>query len=348
MLGGPVTIHFHLAIIFNQMKSAQNKIRCLFLLLAWVMCIDTTNGQTVFWLSNTPPAWRHKTIVSNGMHKISAEPKKRGQTQIVQWLREGSSVELSPYVSAFQTDTSMLFDPDGHSIELLEKTDSLGTEFAFINDKEGFYHLFFRHQSLQSDTLFYSCAYREILNHSCRNGHASELKYIPYRIFPEKVPFQIVRERVKGEDLHYFIKSGESITFKVLLDGQPQKNALLHFYSQKGWYKSSKTDENGSATFEVIEDYFDDWHVFDNDKIQNFIVKANYTIEQPGYLQTEPYQYRSYSATYSEAYRPAKIMYMSGIWGVIVFLTGLAFAALAVFLHRRKYNRLKKYLHEKA
>lgn len=310
-----------------------------------LMMFSLQTGAQI-WISNSAPKESSSKVALTGMHKLSTLRGKRGSTKVIQWLRSGSSVEESLFSQADSSAVLLLFDPQKQKIAVETIADHNSSAFVFNNTDEGFYNLFYLTEKVHNDNLQIACASREILNHSCRNGHAKELKYIPYKTFADDIPMQIVRERTKADDLHYFVTSGESVTFRVLIDGKPAEDVKMTFVTQKGWKKVLFTDDAGIASFEIIQDYFTNWNVFDVKKIHNYLLIAEKTFAETGIHQQNAFTHIKYVTTYSEAYLPAKTNYMSFVWGLIVFFITVIASSIAVYVYRNRRNVLKKHNYE--
>jgi hypothetical protein len=280
------------------------------------------------------------------MHKLSSIRGERGSTKVVQWLRNGQSVEESPYIEADSNASLILFNPNKERVEIETITNQNSSSFIFRNSDEGYYNLFYLTESAVSDTLLVSCASRELLSHSCRNGHAKEQKFVPYQTFSETIPLQVVRERTKQDDLHYFVASGGYVTFRALYKGKPAKNVKMTLISQKDWKKVIYTDEDGLAAFQIIQDYFTDWNVFDVKKIHNYLLVAEKTIAESNEHESTVTSHTKYTTTYSEAYLPAKTNYLSMVWSLIVFLITVIVTSIGVYIYRHKRKVLKKHTYE--
>jgi len=315
------------------------------LILCFLMMLSLQSVAQI-WISNSAPKESSLKIAVSGMHKISALRGERGSAKVIQWLRSGSSVEESLFSQADSSASIFLFDPQEQRVAVETKADMNSSAFVFKNTEEGYYNLFYLTEKVCNDTLMVSCASREILNHSCRNGHAKELKYIPYKTFGKDIPMQIVRERNKGDDLHYFVTSGERLTFRALHDGKPIEGVKMTLVSQKGWKNVSYTNLEGVASFELIQDYFTNWNMFDVKKVYNYLLIAEKALPISGIRNQKTFKQTKYVTTYSEAYLPAKTNYMSLVWGLIVFLVTVIISFIVVYVYRHKRNVFKKHNYE--
>ncbi len=312
---------------------------CLLMLLS-------IQASAQIWVSNNAPKEGSLRVTLSGMHKLSTLKGKRGSTKVIQWLKSGSSVEESLFSLADTSAKILLFDPQEQMVAIETIVDSTSSAFVFDNPDEGFYNLFYLDKNVQNDTLFVSCASREMLNHSCRNGHARELKYIPYKTFEKDIPMQVVRERTKSDDLHYFVSSGEFVTFRALHQGKPLEGVKMTLATQKGWEKVQYSNSDGLVTFQLIQDYFTNWNLFDVKKLSDYLLIAEKTLPESGIYKQKTFANTKYVTTYSEAYLPAKTNYMSFVWGLVVFIVTVIVSFIAIYIYRHKRNVLKKHNYE--
>jgi len=279
-------------------------------------------GREVFWLSNLPPAERQKEIVASGMHKLSSINAGRGKVKIVQWVTKGNSVLNSTYLlsSEYPDVEFYCYTPHGDLQACQVDSTQSFKEISFSNQIEGYYNLYLIQKEIRNDTLFIQTAKAELLNHSCRNGHKDVNNKIKPRIYPEMIPLEITRTRTRLENLHFFVSSGDKIRYKISKSSEPLMNATVTFNTHLGWQKTIKSNPEGEAVLQVIQDYFTPWQDIDNRNIYNYLVVAEYTSQERGNYKGEPYEYIHYSTTLSDGYYPSKVMYASLSWALGIFL----------------------------
>ena len=212
-------------------------------------------GQPI-WLSNKIPADAKKNIQPSGMHHLASVSKGRGKVSIVQWLMIGERIETAEHMPFTTGIEALVFAPSGEKVK--HKLDSLN-KLSFPNPEEGFYNGYITVKKVSGDTLYYTIAKGELLNHSCRNGHAHVREMMPSKVYPESIPFEIVRSRMINEDFHYFVASGEEVSFKIMMNGEPAKGVKLKLSTEKGWINSKTSDEYGMVDFQFLQDYFTPW-----------------------------------------------------------------------------------------
>ncbi|RLD24335.1 MAG: hypothetical protein DRI71_02870 [Bacteroidetes bacterium] len=303
------------------------------------MVSNSLHGQPI-WLSNRIPADAERSIKPAGMHHLASESKGRGKVKIVQWLMQGERVEDAAYfVQDSTTIEALVFAPSGKKVE--HKLDSLNqrTILSFSNPEEGFYNEYVVIKKVSGDTLYYAIAKGELLNHSCRNGHAHVREMMPYKVYPQSIPFEIVRKRMVHEDFHYFVSSGEEISYSILLNGEPANGILTKLSTEKGWINSRRTDDSGEVSFQFLQDYFTPWQEINNREEYTYVLFAKTTIPEIGVFEGLPYNYIKYTASISDAYRPAKTFYQSMFWSIIVLLLTTIGTILAVYYYRSRRNR---------
>jgi len=317
------------------------------LLLLNILVIHTSlsaQGREVLWLSNSPPGDRQSKIAVSGMHKLSSIKAGRGKVKIVQWVSKGNSVLNSNYLlnSEFPDAEFYCYTPHGDLQACLVDSTQTFKEICFSNEIEGYYNLYLIQKELRNDTLFIQAAKAELLNHSCRNGHKDEDKKIRPRIYPEKIPFEITRTRSRLENLHFFVSSGDKISYQVSKSSESLENVAVTFHTHQEWQKTVKSDTDGIADLQVIQDYFTPWAEINNRNIYNYLVVAEYTMEEKGNYKGEPYGYIHYSASLSDGYYPSKVMYSSLSWALGIFLLFSILTGGGIVYYRKRRVRIYK------
>ena len=147
------------------------------------------------------------------------------------------------------------------------------------------------HKEIRNDTLFIQTAKAELLNHSCRNGHEDVDEKIKPQIYPGEIPMEITRRRSRFENLHFFVSSGDELCYRVSKSSEPLMDASVTFNTHLGWQKTIHSNQEGEAFLQVIQDYFTPWQEIDNRNIYNYLVIAEYTSNESGNYNGEPYKY---------------------------------------------------------
>ncbi len=264
----------------------------------------------------------------------------RPSTKYLQWIRKGNSIQNAKYICLDdETDYELtLMSPEGNKEKIEIVTDSICYAKFELNE-EGYYNTYLTIKKAVGDTLHVSIAKAELLNHSCRNGHHKRLEARPVRTYPEVTDFEMIRNRNPHEDYHYFTSSGSEEVFKVIYDGKPRSGVKVTLNTEKGWSKTFFTDENGEINAQFIQDYFSKWQELNSREIYYYMLKADYTTEKDIHFKGKDYSYVHYTLTMSDGYHPARTMYASMVWGLIVFLIALIASVAGIFIYKERRKR---------
>ena len=306
---------------------------CL-LLLAPVL----TAAAEPLWLSDTPPAreWAKK---ARHAHGGPVERGRRGVYVKRLWLRSGDTPRDAEYPKGAAGE-HLLRGPEGQALEAKPFRAETGRGLVFAMPDEGFYNAFHIQRQVKDGTLVVDVAKAEALKHSCGAGH--DRKFTLSRMPPrttDGVPFEILRERLPGEDFHSHLTSGDRLVFRVLHRGEPAAGATVELVSQNGWRKRTTTGADGEAAFRMVADYHPHWSAFDKDHRQRFLVTADYRTGTDGDLQGTPYRTVRYRTSYAGAYFPAEEGYMSYVYGFGAFLIALLATGAGVYHYRLRQRR---------
>ncbi len=321
-------------------------------------------SQEPIWFSNQPPKSMEKVVKASGMHRYyslqrtSRKTKttnngkkykktkkgktayKRSATKYVQWLRKGNSIKEATYI-CFPDSTNYrlkLMSPTGKEEPIsLEQNKTCYVKFEL--NEEGYYNAYLIFKKGQQDTLYQNIAKAELLSHSCRNGHHKKLEARPVRYYPEITDFEIIRLRHPHEDYHYFASSGDTETFKALMNGKPLPGVKITINTEKGWSKTGFTDKNGEFKIQFLQDYFSNWQELDKRKIHYYMLKADYIQPKDIQYKNKDYKYVHYILTMSDGYRPSRTMYASMVWGLIVFLIAMIISIAGIFIYKERRKR---------
>ncbi|MFK5856768.1 MAG: hypothetical protein QM503_11600 [Bacteroidota bacterium] len=320
----------------NNYKSGGIRLIGGFILLCFV--IESATSQNNIWFSNKPPE-DDKRSTPSGMHGLSSVKGKRGSSSIVQWLREGTHPISSKYIQLTDNDVFefYLYSPTGKDSVGEFKGDYL----TYASKEEGYYNGYLILKHVSNDTLYVNIAKAEMLNHSCRNGHKNVQNKKGTDVYPSTIPAEIIRERTLSENFHYFASSGDVIDYQFVVDGKPIKGADLIFNTQTGWQKKLITNEDGISSFQILQDYFSPWQEINNRKVYDYVIFGNITIPKTGTYNGHNYSFVNYTTSLSDGYRPAKTMYMSMFWALVVFMITVILSVAGIFIY--KLNRNKKY-----
>ena len=283
---------------------------------------------------------------STNKRSTKSEDKKNKRSygpppkKYIQWLRKGSSITDAEYICLNDSTNYQLtlMSPEGkkEGIELVKNK----TCYAkFELNEEGYYNAYLIIKKDLGDTLHINIAKAELLNHSCRNGHHKKLEARPVNYYPEITDFEIIRERNPHEDYHYFTSSGNMETYKAIFEGKPLAGVKVKINTEKGWSKTQYTNENGELSTEYIQDYFSNWQELNTREIYYYMLEADYTVKKDINYKGKDYGYIQYSLTMSDGYRPARTMYSSMVWGLVVFLITMIVSIAGIFIYKERRKR---------
>ncbi len=297
--------------------------------------------------SKTKKSKYQKNATDSTSKKDQKSEKKKGEssykrpsTKYAHWLREGSSIKDSKYVSlADSTDYQLIMmSPEGKS-ESIELVKDKASYAKFELNEEGYHNAYLIIKKGLGDTLHINISKAELLSHSCRNGHHKKLEARPVRYYPEISEFEVIRQRHPYEDYHFFTSSGDTETFKTILDGEALEGVKVTINTEKGWSRTLMTDKNGEINTEFIQDYFSNWKELNTRKIYYYMLQADYTLKKDIHYNGKDYKYIHYTVTMSDGYRPSKTMYTSMFWGLIIFLITTLVSVIGVFIYKERRKR---------
>ena len=309
--------------------------------------ISQSIGQTMHspvWLSNVPPATLKKQVSSYGMHRLCTLKGHRGRggpIRVIQWVRQGESVEGAHYVHLPDSINACacVFSPKHEQPEARIMNIKGKSVVEYVDNEEGYWNLYLVLKRMSSDTLYIDVAKAELLSHSCRNGHPNVRKAVLPRIYPDKIPFEIVRERWLNENFHFFIASGDRFTYKPLFKGKPVSGIPVVLSTEKGWMNKKITNTKGEVTFQFIQDYFTRWSEIRGRKIYAYLIYSEFTKKTSGNYKGKTYHYIHYSTSMSDGYFPSRTMYLSMVWGLVIFIISLVVISVGVFVYRERRKK---------
>jgi hypothetical protein len=215
------------------------------------------------------------------------------------------------------------------------------TAYSFEMPKSGYYNLFAENETIKNHTLFYRVAKLEYLNgkHGGKDVYDENVKK---ELKTNKVKIDLVRLKDKKEDsFFYTIAMGDTLKFKATLDGKPLKNADITINLNSGWSKNIKTDENGTASFVMIRDYFPSWNDFNKRYKQDLLLTLTFGEEKNGHLGDNEYKKVNYILTYPLSYYPNSSDYQSYGYGLIIGIFIFTLSGIIIYIYRR--NRTKPF-----
>lgn len=213
--------------------------------------------------------------------------------------------------------------------------------YSFEVPKSGYYNLIAKNETVNDDTLFYKVAKLEYLNgkHGGKDIYSDNIKK---ELKTDKIKIDLIRLKDKNENsFFYTISMGDMLKFKATLDGKPLKNADLTINLNSGWSKSIKTDENGTASFTMIRDYFPSWDKFDKRYKQDMLITLRYNEENNGTMGDQEYKKVNYILTYPLSYYPNSSDYQSYGFGLMIGIFIFVLSGIIIYIYRR--NRTKPF-----
>ncbi|MDY6856405.1 MAG: hypothetical protein SWO11_17230 [Thermodesulfobacteriota bacterium] len=298
------------------------------------------SASEIIWLSDAPPEKVSKEI-RHGMRGVSLINGKDGRERKILWIRSGSFPVESRYVNRTNTKKPVVFviSPNGERIKGELSHSRWGYVLTFEGNMEGFYNVYLFEMFVEGDTLNIMVAKAEVLSHKCSNGHAQIRRKMSPRILQDDIPFEIVRERIPGEDFHTFLSSGDDLILKVIFNGAPLEAANITLRTQKRWIKGLKTNMYGKAAFQLIGDYYPRWKEINKRNNHNFLLTAEHTIKECGSYEGIPYRLIHYIGTLGDVYIPSKTMYSSSLYGLVVLLFVITITGIFIYFHRERRKR---------
>ena len=223
-----------------------------YLLLSLIMLLSPAS-HAALWFTDQPP---DKSLLKQLRSAHGGLVKMENNVYHKQlWLRKGDSLAKSAYVEPLTNNPFYVMDTQQKAVTPNSKKIANNTVITFAMPDEGFYNAYYTERTVSDDILHINTAKAEVLKHNCREGHNYDRKLVKPNQWTE-TPLEIVRLRLPAEDFHTRIQSGNLIKFTVLYQGKPVSGAELTLETQHGWSKTTSTDANGIASFQIIQDNF--------------------------------------------------------------------------------------------
>lgn len=328
------------------------------------------SGPMVLWLSDSPPSMyggdghgQHggpPQDAAKGAKPGGEAPKKRpgrggdgheghgGPVEMGKsglfiknlFVRGGAQPMRSKYLNRTNTATPevRIQFPDG-SIKAAEVGQTKnGYGIRFEMPQEGYYNVYLTERVVEGDTLHVMVAKAEVLKHNCGEGHGHVRGLMPVKTLPD-APVEIVRQRIPEENFHTLIAGGDDVTYTVLHDGQPVKDAQVKLTTKKGWTNAQRCDESGNVIYEMIRDYYPKWEMFKKREKSGYLVTADYTVPATGEYNGAPYLQVHYVTTLAGSYYPSKQEYQSYAYGMGVTVFAFTVTGGAVWWHRARRRK---------
>lgn len=267
---------------------------------------------------------------SNYKNEMSKAPSKKV------WL----VFEENKPISSFDLKT-FVFDTKQTQKNIKIDSKNSITAYSFEIPKSGYYNILAKNETIKDNELFYRVAKLEYLNgkHGSKDVYDDSIKK---ELKTDKVKIDLVRLKDKKEDSFFYnISMGDTLKFKATLDGKPLKNADIAINLNSGWNKNIKTDENGTASFVIIRDYFPSWNDFNKRYKQDLLLTLTFNEEKNGRLKDKEYKKINYILTYPLSYYPNGSDYLSYGFGLIIGIFIFTLSGIIVYVYRR--NRTKPF-----
>ena len=196
-------------------------------------------------------------------------------------------------------------------------------------------------QGIEENTLLVRAAKWITMHHSCGWGHDN--KFDDTRTNPqalETIPFEIIIDKLWDPNYHASVKSGDQLLVTVVSYGKPVPGAKVTLKTEKGWIKQMMTDENGTATLQLIRDYYpSSWQNFHRNYRANFLVTAEYEADLKGNYRDQPYNRISYITTLPWKYSPSRQDYSSYTFGLLIGALSLTVSSVGVYAYRERRKK---------
>jgi hypothetical protein len=324
----------------------------IFTLLCLLFCNKLLASPEPIWFSDKSP--------DKSMYK-KMQMRHGGYVHIVDgidvkqlWLMQGDSLHQSSYLNSIEGEYVLLDVQEKKYVPQIEKAKQQSIRFPMPD--EGFYNAYFIKRLINNDRLSVLAAKAEVLKHNCRNGH----KYDKGLVDPQNwidAPLDIVRLRLPEEDFHTRIRSGTQVKFKILHLGSPVQGANVKLETKKGWIKSTQSDEQGIASFQIIQDNF-----FDAEKAEkqgkkverghggrvrikdSFLVTASYLTDEAGSIKDKAYKQTEYIVSTTGRYYPQQLASKSSEQALYFASAGILVLGVGGYSFRKR--RVKPFKEE--
>lgn len=197
------------------------------------------------------------------------------------------------------------------------------TKVSFAVPKSGYYPLYY----VRSSRGLVNIAKYEYK----RIDHGGEEVFTKAVVAPKtlkEIPIDLQRLKDHEDSFYSRLHSGEKVRFRVLKDGIPLEKASVTLQTQFGWQKTVRSDKNGIAEFQLINDYDPEWKKFNKRFRENYLVVATYDKGT-----------QRYKISYSGFYLPSRERYQSYAYALLIFLGLLVVIGVGVFAYRYRVQK---------
>ncbi len=324
----------------------------IFTLLLGLHASQLFASSSQLWFSDQPP---DRSMIKEMQMRHGGYVHVEDGVDVKQlWLRGGESLGKSDYVDSAKGEY-VLLDVQ----KTMNKPQLSGlpqSSIRFPMPDEGYYNTYFIERLVNNDTLTVKTAKAEILKHNCRNGH----KYDRSLVNPQKwneAPLDIVRLRLPDEDFHTRIRSGTQLKFQIFHKGNPVEGASVKLETKQGWTKLTQSDDQGIASFQVIQDNF-----FDADKAEkqgkkverghggrvrirdSYLITAQYNTNEKGSVADNTYNQIQYTVSTTGRYYPQQLASKSSEQALYFASAGMLVMGVGGYSYRKR--RVKPFKEE--
>jgi hypothetical protein len=196
-------------------------------------------------------------------------------------------------------------------------------------------------QSVDEDRLLVRTAKWITMHHSCGWGHDGKFdKTLTTPQALDTIPLEVLINKLWDSNFHASVTSGEELLITVLLYGKPIPDARVIVTTEQGWSKQIVTDQNGTASLQLIRDYYpSSWAGFRRTYRGKFMVTAEYDLEQAGEYNYKPYQRVTYISTLPWKYSPSRQDYSSYRYGLIIAGLAMTVSGIGVYFYRERRRK---------
>jgi len=324
-------------------------------LILWSLLFSSkviaSTGQ--LWFSDQPPD--RSLIKKMQMRHGGYVHVEKGVDVKQLWLRTGDSLEKSAYLDS-ATGEYQLLNVQAEMNQPEIDSNAKQSSIRFPMPDEGYYNAYFTERLVSNNTLKVKTAKAEILKHNCRNGH----KYDRDLVNPQQwldAPLDIVRLRLPEEDFHTRIRSGTTLKFQVYHLGKPVPGANVKLETKRGWIKSTQSDEQGIASFQIIQDNFFDAEKAEKEgkKVERghggrvrirdgYLVTAQYLSDEAGTLDDKAFSQTEYTVSSTGRYYPQQLAKKSSEQALWFVSAGMLVMGVGGYSYRKR--RVKPFKEE--
>lgn len=196
-------------------------------------------------------------------------------------------------------------------------------------------------QGLEDDVLTIRTAKWITMHHNCGWGHDGKFDKNLTEPQPlHSIPFEIVIDKLWDPNFHARVTSGDKLHITILSYGIPVPGVSLTLSSETGWSKRVRSDENGTATIQMIRDYYPPlWAHFKRSHRGEFLVTARFNAAQQGSFRGEAYNHVNYITTLPWTYSPAQQDYASYSFGLALVLLAMTVSGFGIYMYRERRRK---------